>query len=80
MCVAVCIKMGMCSLLSLSAISINSEVAASEHDGMEAVPDWMADVHHNTGVLGAETVGCRHIDACIVEGKIDMPVYFPILK
>jgi glutamate/tyrosine decarboxylase-like PLP-dependent enzyme len=62
----VCVRMGVCSLLSSpSVIGINGEVAAGECDSAEAVPDWVAAVWHATGVLGAETVGCRHIDACI---------------
>lgn len=56
--------MGMClSLSSPSVIGVNGEVAAGECDGAEAVPDWVAAVRRDAGVLGAETVGRRRVDA-----------------
>jgi hypothetical protein len=50
-------------LSSLSAIGVNGEAAAGERDGAEAVPDWPATVRHDAGVLGAETVGRRRVEA-----------------
>ena len=60
---AVCMKAGDCLLLLLlvSGIGVKGNVAAAtgERDGVEAGPDGLATVQHDTGVLGAETVGCR---------------------
>ena len=64
--VAVCMNIGVCTLLSsVSGISVNCKAATRQCDSADAVPDCLTDVWHDAGVLEAETLGCRHIDACI---------------
>jgi len=60
--------------LSASTIGVNGEVnseaAIGERDSADAVPDGFTAVQWEAGILGAETVGHRRIDAHVagVEG------------
>ena len=64
--VAVCTNVGVFGLLFLlSAIGSNGDVAVGKCHGAEAMPECPTDVLCSAGVLGAETVGRKHIETHI---------------